>query len=382
MNNFIGKPINISQPLLGKVEKSSHAEFYKIWKNNNSICVIDNYNKIPRSLAYIMSDSDAVPEKINRAKIMKLGTNDINFLNIGDVILITPEGKISVLYEANVHNNAILATDRCNLNCIMCPQPTDIYSGDMHHINMRLIDLIASHKIQNIAITGGEPTLVGDHFFELIATCKKKLPKTSVTILSNGKRFADFEFARKLALLNHNNLAVAIPLYSDNAKMHDDIVRVKNSFHTVIRGIYNLEIFKIPVEIRTVITKLNYRRLPDFARFVYRNMPFATHVALMGMETTGLARDNVSELWVDPFDYMNYLEEASSELYRVGMNFSIYNQQLCILPRKLWPFSRKSISEWKNIFLSVCEICVEKNKCGGFFETGGEYYSKYIKAIN
>jgi hypothetical protein len=57
---------------------------------------------------------------------------------------------------------------------------------------------------------------------------------------------------------------------------------------------------------------------------------------------------------------------------------SIYNFQLCILPEKLWPFCRKSISDWKNGYMEECVECVRKNECGGFFTTSGEYKSKNI----
>jgi hypothetical protein len=118
------------------------------------------------------------------------------------------------------------------------------------------------------------------------------------------------------------------------------------------------------------------------AEFVYHNLPFAIHVALMGMETTGLATENIKQLWIDPHDYIDQLGKAVQYLHRSNMNVSIYNHQLCILPKRLWPFCKKSISEWKNIFLDDCLQCIEKDKCGGFFKTGGNYYSKYIHRIS
>ena len=101
----------------------------------------------------------------------------------------------------------------------------------------------------------------------------------------------------------------------------------------------------------------------------------------MGMETTGLARENLSILWIDPYNYMKPLKEAVQILHRANMNVSIYNHQLCLMPRQLWRFSRKSISSWKNIYIEICNDCREKENCCGFFSTSGEIYSKYINNI-
>lgn len=42
---------------------------------------------------------------------------------------------------------------------------------------------------------------------------------------------------------------------------------------------------------------------------------------------------NVSDLWIDPWDYREKLEEAVLALADRGMTVSIYNHQLCTLPR-------------------------------------------------
>ncbi len=46
---------------------------------------------------------------------------------------------------------------------------------------------MARHKPEYLAITGGEPTLLGSGLLELICACKKHIPKTALAILTNGK---------------------------------------------------------------------------------------------------------------------------------------------------------------------------------------------------
>jgi hypothetical protein len=86
-------------------------------------------------------------------------------------------------------------------------------------------------------------------------------------------------------------------------------------------------------------------------------------------------------LWIDPADYAPTLEAATHTLARAGMNVSIYNHQLCTLPRSLWPFAVKSISDWKNVYLKECERCGVRDFCGGFFQSATKRHSANIRAL-
>ena len=78
----------------------------------------------------------------------------------------------------------------------------------------------------------------------------------------------------------------------------------------------------------------------------------------------GFVHKNLRELWIDPYDYQQQLLEATWTLALSGMRVWIYNHQLCVLDRRLWGFSRKSISDWKNIYLEQCNDCDVKTECG------------------
>jgi hypothetical protein len=90
----------------------------------------------------------------------------------------------------------------------------------------------------------------------------------------------------------------------------------------------------------------------------------------------------MDKLWIDPYDYQNQLEAAVEFLAIRGMNVSIYNHQLCVLPKSLWKFARKSISDWKNIYLDRCQPCGVKEECGGFFKWATKLHSGHIRAIS
>jgi hypothetical protein len=133
------------------------------------------------------------------------------------------------------------------------------------------------------------------------------------------------------------------------------------------------------VEIRVVLHKLTYRRLAKLAGYIYRNFPFACHVALMGLELTGYTKPNLDVLWIDPFEYQDQLEEAVNVLVNRRMRVSIYNHQLCVLRRSLWPYARQAISDWKNVYIQECDECLLRDKCGGFFASGTKLHSAHIK---
>lgn len=144
---------------------------------------------------------------------------------------------------------------------------------------------------------------------------------------------------------------------------------------------YNLAQFGQQIGLRVVIHKQTYKRLPQLADYIYHNFPFVTQVAFMQMETTGLAETNLKDLWIDPYSYNNELREAVLLLNDRDITTYIYNAQLCVLPPELRPFAKQSISEWKDVYLPVCDGCVLKNECGGFFSTNKNNISTHIHKI-
>lgn len=64
-------------------------------------------------------------------------------------------------------------------------------------------------------------------------------------------------------------------------------------------------------------------------------MPFVFRIAFMGMETHGAASDNLKEVWIEPVEYMKYLQEAVLFLNDRMLNVSIYNLPHCLLSNEL-----------------------------------------------
>jgi len=373
-----GTPENINEDVIGRITKKTLRRF----KRKDAILATNDTKINHAGYQGLIIDKHCPEPLLRKLKGTPLSYNIVEFdyLNDGDVVLIDKDGQINVLYKKDSPDNAILITEECNSNCIMCPQPKKYEKESKTPFNIKLITLMDKHTT-HLGITGGEPTLIGEELYGIISACKRYIPEAQIDILTNGIKFNNFEYTRGMVLLMHPNLVFAVPLYADTDNEHNFIVQSK-SFYKTIQGIYNLALFNQKIEIRVVVQKANYERLPALAEFIYHNFPFTYHVAFMGMETIGLAHKNIEKIWIDPHGYTKQLEDAVLYLDQRNMNVSIYNLQLCVLPEVLRPFSVKSISLWKNIYLDECEKCDLKNECGGLFSSSRDKHSMFIKPLN
>lgn len=367
MRHINGLSHNINEDIVGRItfNTSMFHRSNKIWVSKDATSPAPGY-------AATITTKDIIADKGKPYCVV----NDLNEFHEGDVVVINKRGEIIFVYEIGAVHNAIMATERCNHRCIMCPQPPIQQEKDRTSFNLKLISLFDKNT-KEIGITGGEPTLVGDNLFVLINHIKKELPKTAISILSNGVRFADKEYAMKLAKCRHHDLQIDIPLFSDIAEEHNRIVGAK-TFYKTVQGLYNLALFHQRIGIRIVIHKQTYKRLPQFADFVYHNFPFAVQVAFLQMETIGLAKENIERLWIDPYDYNMELREAVLLLADRGMKPYIYNAQLCVLPEDIRCYAQQSISDWKDIYIPECDGCALRGQCAGFFESSRDIHSSHI----
>lgn len=321
------------------------------------------------------SSLDALPHGARKVVL----SDDYEYLGDEDVVRFNPSrGSVRVLYRRRSDFNWFLLTERCNNYCLMCSQPPK--PGDDSWLAEEILETIPliHPDTREIGLSGGEPTLLGETLIQILRAAKSWLPRTAIHVLSNGRAFSDLPFARSYASVAHHDLMVGIPIYSDLSHVHDYVVQADGAFDETIRGILNLKALGQRVEVRVVLHKQTYRRLPELARFLARNLLFVDQVVLMGLEMTGFTKANLDELWIDPIEYQEELEEAVRVLRAYRMEVSIYNHQLCLLRPSLWRFAKKSISDWKNVYMPQCTPCVRKAECGGFFASATLRYSSKI----
>ena len=373
-----GKPLNIDTHIVGKVTRKVDC------LDERSFLLVENDNFNIHSqkvfLGILSTQNDWLNFE-NEKVVFKIPS--LEHLEEGDIVSVGNDGNINTLYRINSKQNTLLATERCNSNCLMCSQPprdrNDIPL--LYEIHKQLIPLIPKDCVE-IGISGGEPTLMGELFFSMIEEIREQLPNTEIHVLTNGRSFAWNHLAERLGKINTERLMLGIPLYSDFYQIHDYIVQAENAFYQTVLGLHNLARYNQRIEIRIVLHKQSIPRLTKLSRYIYKNFPFVEHVAFMGLEYIGYTPHNIDKLWIDPFEYQIELTESVEYLAEKGMHVSIYNTPLCVLPEQVWSYARKSISDWKNDYLPECGSCKMFNDCGGFFKWNIKKRSEHIKPFH
>lgn len=377
-----GKPAGLERPVVARVTRNPESD---VARRRELVLVTSELQAIAgdlqgyRGVVTTRSLSE-LPDAVEASVVH--GVSTVDSLRSGDVVVLFPRtGLVRTVFRPDSPNNALLVTERCNSYCVMCSQPP--IDRDDHHlvaINREIVRLMSPSPIE-LGITGGEPTLLGHDLFALLSDIGERHATTHVHMLTNGRRFASPEFTAAFVAVGHRNLTLGIPLYSDTAGEHDYVVQARGAFDQTIQGLHQLARHRQAVEIRVVVHALTVGHLVDLADYIYRNLPFACHVALMGLEITGFTKPNLAKLWIDPYDYQDELQRSVEYLAVRGMNVSIYNHQLCVLRPPLWKFARKSISDWKNLYLEVCQSCGMLDQCGGLFMSAERQHSAHLHAL-
>jgi len=371
MKQFNGTAENIEAPILGLVTRNHLA-----LSRSNSVLINEEASLLLKGFAGLIT-KDFGKKKSSLPQI-KVSGEVSDKLEEGDCVLIDKDGTITVVWEKKSSTNSLLLTEMCDCHCLMCPQPPKTHDKTLTERSKLILNLVKIEKNQPICLTGGEPTLLKEDFFDILELINKKHPKSTVIMLTNGKSFANFEFTKRFVSLRPKDFLTCVSMHSDVDEVHDRIVGVKDSFYKTAMGLQNLARFREKIEIRVVVNRINAHRLESIAAFIQRNFPFITHCTFMGMEIIGLACDNYETVWIDPYEYREEISRAVSVLSRADMNVSIYNVPLCLTEKKSWSFARQSISGWKNDYLPICEGCSVKTQCCGIFTTSGLHQSPYI----
>lgn len=270
---------------------------------------------------------------------------------------IQEKNKKHLLFRIENRELTFFVTSKCNHHCIMCPQQLDIDSSDNDLILQRVIDNLDYDMFDEICFTGGEPLLK----MNLIEQVVQKAPeKIFISILTNGSILPSEIILKSL------RCKLCVPLYAPFDELHNKMTGSK-SFYKVIENLMKISKYETLIELRFVMTKLNYNCLEEYARFVWRNLPFVQDVAFMGMELTAEAHKNKDELWINPEEYIEPLEKAVSYLDCCGVTTWIYNLPFCLFDEPYRRFLVKSISPWKIQYLPKCDTCNMKAECGGMF---------------
>lgn len=257
-------------------------------------------------------------------------------------------------------------TFKCNDNCISCINNTAIVSKIPDPPLEQIIEVIDKINPENdyFGISGGEPTLRKE-FFQILEYAREKHPDLYLFIVTNGRMFFYKKFAQKLAELNLGNFRVGVALYGHNKKIHEAITCSKGSFEQTVKGIKNLLSFRTPVEVRTIINRINYKYLENLAKFIAKEFPAVDRVVFINMKITGNAYKNREKVLVKISNVVPYVEKAVKILREGKFETKLYHFPLCIIPENLREMA-KGVTKGERhelTFVNECENCKLKKEC-------------------
>ncbi|MEG2095190.1 MAG: radical SAM protein [Alistipes sp.] len=292
----------------------------------------------------------------------------------------------------------------CNEKCIFCPCHKEArryvpISADL--IKSCIDEALQKNKIEMVLISGGEPTLYKD-LPEIINYIHKSGLK--IGILSNSLQFADETFFKSFINRVGVDFELTTAFHSHLAEEHDKVTGVKGSFEKSLKGIYNLINAGVNVTIKHIINGFSYKKLPEFAQWIYSTFPDSVSWIMCNMDVCGEALKNNTLTAVSFEESKAYLERAldiviSNHNNEQHRNVSVFNTPLCCVDPYYWSFLRKYESEEsisalllpsvdQNVIptikydlkgdgganFSPCQKCSVKDICPGTWQQTAEYF--------
>ncbi len=121
------------------------------------------------------------------------------------------------------------------------------------------IRYIHSKGIETLEFTGGEPTIRSD-LIELV-TFAKKLGFKSISIITNGLRMANPDYAKACVEAGIDDYLISI--HGHNKEVHDRVTEIPGSFDKAMMCVKNLNAHPVKVRANCVISGINYKGAKD-----------------------------------------------------------------------------------------------------------------------
>ncbi len=151
----------------------------------------------------------------------------------------------------------------CNNRCSFCVQgdKRDRYEDKSVAALRSTLDAARSEGARSVVFTGGEPTMHGG--LPALVSHARQLGFEVIQIQTNGRRLSYSKYAAALVAAGATEFSPAV--HGPTAEIHDALTRAGGSFEQTVRGIRNVQQLGCPVIVNSVITRANYRHLPQTA---------------------------------------------------------------------------------------------------------------------
>lgn len=181
--------------------------------------------------------------------------------------------QLSILSEQNILKNTAPGIRRldlkvgyaCSNDCLFCVVADKRVKGEKTtaQIKRELKDSFKEGK-REVVLTGGEVSIRPD-IFEIVEYARS-LGYVDVPLQTNGRRFSDKEFCKKI--VRSGMTALMASLHGHTAAIHDGLTRRSGSWRQTVLGIHNMKELGVRTVTNSVVTKQNYKYLPDLAHLL------------------------------------------------------------------------------------------------------------------
>lgn len=210
---------------------------------------------------------------------------------------------------------------KCNNNCKHCVVASKRASGELTLVQIKTIVDDIPPSVDNVTITGGEPS-ISPIFYDILKYVKEKGFHT--TIQTNGTGFSDLELVKKCKpYLDHIHLAI----HSSNPEVHDFIVGSPGMWEKTIQGFKNIISQGIFCTTQTVLSNYNIDTLYDTYSFIQKTSP-KTEMSMTYPHMMGNAYENREEVC---FRYSDHKEMIQRCLKDFGEYLYLESIPMCYI---------------------------------------------------
>jgi MoaA/NifB/PqqE/SkfB family radical SAM enzyme len=281
---------------------------------------------------------------------------------------------------------------QCSNNCVFCTnRPSEIKEHDIAGIKAFIKKAGKSGK-KNMELSAMEPTLY-PHLADVVLTAKKA-GFERIHLVTNGQRFNDDKFLKKIVAAGVNKITVS--LHSADERTETKITSNPTNFKNKVASIKNIVAMQNytggpDLYVNTVINKLNYRSLKDITKLlaqlgVKKHNIYFPHIA-------GNALKNFDSVVPKYSAVKKYIREAVAESKKLGLATAVVGFPACIVPNDFFmddskdnfaavssagpagtKKALKQVFRQERIKRAQCDECVFIDSCAGVSK-------EYIKRI-
>ena len=290
----------------------------------------------------------------------------------------------------------------CNEHCRFCPcseTSVEVPPLSYEEICEAIHCAIVERGVENILLSGGEPTIHPD-FFKILEFIQKY--DVNISLLTNALKLADDNFANRMFyIINNEKLDVTVAFHSHIPEKHDFLTQHKGSHERSMKGVENLLKRDIRLSIKNNIVNYTYKDLPEYVKWMTSFFDDTVTLLLCNIDINGTAASNKNNVFVAFEESMPYLQNAldvvvNQRLLGHKRTVKVLTTPLCLMDPYYWGFvenaTQSNIAAYKvpnsgllwNVssdsgpLFKACEKCELNHYCPGSWNSFKNNYDESI----